>query len=287
MVSITRGSPLARLLVATTMAALAGCAAVPGSGGGGSGRAIAGQKETAAYVRAGSSRTPAIVLQAGLQDDRSSWDKLMPGLARENMVIAIDRPGRGDNPATKAARDPCTIAAEQRALLRQAGVQPPYILVGHSLGGLYQYVYAKLYPDDVAGLVLLDPTHPRHWETMQKSSPRSADLIKVLRFAAFSSTDRAEFDAQAACLDRLDLAKPLGLPTRLLVSGRFRSEEQGAYQEMINSLRRDWLRLLGVPRLQTVWDSGHYIQKDSPEEVLAAVKGLAADLQRSRPNHAP
>ena len=68
----------------------------------------------------------------------------MEELASGQAVFAYDRPGYAGNPASEALRDPCTVAAELRAQLRTAGLQPPYVLVGHSLGGLYQYVFARL-----------------------------------------------------------------------------------------------------------------------------------------------
>lgn len=230
-----------------------------------------------AYVRVGT-RVPVVVLQAGHQDGKKTWGKLVADLALQNMVIATDRPGHGGNPATDAPRDPCTIAGEQHKMLQIAGAPPPYILVGHSLGGLYQYAYAKLYPSDVAGIVLLDPTHPRHWETMQREFPRGADLIKLMRLVAFSSVDKKEFDAQAEYLNKLNLAQPLSIPAKLLVSGRFRPEERGKFENMLKPLRQDWLQLLGAKRMQVVWDSGHYIQKDSPEEVVSAVQQLISEI---------
>lgn len=231
-----------------------------------------------AYVHLGTG-APVIVLQAGLQDGKDTWIGVLPQLAQLSTVIATDRPGHGGNPATDAPRDPCTIANEQRSMLQAAGVQPPYILVGHSLGGLYQYVYAKLYPNEVAGIVLLDPTHPRHWETLQREFPLGSNMIKAMRLTVFSATDRKEFDAQTQCLNTLSMSQPLNIPTKLLVSGRFRSEERGAYENMLKPLRQDWQRLLGTKQLQTVWDSGHYIQKDSPEEIVSAVQKLLTEIQ--------
>lgn len=225
------------------------------------------------------SGTPAIVLQAGLQDGKEAWAGLLPQLAKQSQLVAFDRPGHGGNPATDASRDPCTIANEQRQMLQAAGIQPPYILVGHSLGGLYQYVYAKLYPNEVAGIVLLDPTHPTHWETLQREFPVGSTMIKTMRLTVFTSTDKKEFDAQTQCLNSLDMSQPLNIPSKLLVSGRFRSSERSAYENMLKPLRQDWLRLLGSKQLQTVWDSGHYIQKDSPEEVVSAVQTLLLEIQ--------
>lgn len=222
--------------------------------------------------------TPAAVLQAGLGDGQSVWQQVLPALAAHRAVVAIDRPGHGRAPAGDGPRDPCRVAVQQRALLREAGVAPPFLLVGHSLGGLYQFVYAHLYPQDVAGLVLLDPTHPRHWAVMQAEAPTQAALVKALLTVTMSRVDREEFRAQADCLDRLALERPPALPVLLQFSGRPGTGEDADFRRLLEGLRRDWLRLAGAApdQARTVWDSGHYIQKERPDAVAAAVQAVAA-----------
>ena len=231
------------------------------------------------YVKLGN-KPPVVVLQAGFGDGKKVWAAVVEDLTKDQRVFtsifAYDRPGYGGNPTSNTARDPCTIATELRAQLLSAGLPPPYVLVGHSLGGLYQYVFARLYPNEVTGLVLLDPTHPRHWENMQRDVPTLASAIKAMRAVAFSTTERQEFDAQATCLDRLDTTQPLAAPTRLLVSGRVKPIEKGDFEIMLKRLRQDWLNLTKAPRVEVIYDAGHYIQKDSPEDVSAAVRALIA-----------
>lgn len=141
------------------------------------------------------------MLQSGLGDGRATWNTLWPQLTVRHCVFVLDRPGYGDSPSTSAPRDPCQAARELHAALRDAHVPPPYLLVGHSLGGLYQVVFAWLYPDETAGLLLLDPTHPEHWATLQRETPKTAAIVTGLRSTLFTPTMRAEFDAQAQCLD--------------------------------------------------------------------------------------
>lgn len=220
---------------------------------------------------------PPIVLQAGLGDDHRAWQAIEPALAQDHRVIAIDRPGHGTTPDTTAPRDPCTIAAEQRAQLQAAGLAPPYVLVGHSLGGTYQFVYAKLYPQDVAGLVLVDATPLHHWARMQKEAPESALLLRGVKTLLFSRIDRREFDDQATCLDRLDLLQPLAVPVRVLVAGRFNAGDPPEFRAMMQRSRPTWLPLTGAAALQTVPEAGHYIQKDQPQAVIDAIRAVLAE----------
>lgn len=235
----------------------------------GSGPAIA-----YAYTLAGAA--PAVVLQSGLGDGVGPWDAVSQTLQGRRAVFAYDRPGYGASPAASGPRDPCTVAAELHALLAATGVKPPYVLVGHSLGGLYQYVFARLYPGEVAGLVLLDPTHPRHWQTMQAQAPGAAAVIKGLRATLFSAAARQEFDDQAVCLERVERVTAPLPPTQILVSGRFGPAEGEAFQRMVGQLREDWLKLTGASAFSTVEGSGHYLQREAPARVVQAIESVSS-----------
>ena len=264
----TPSSPYRRGLVAPISAIigalfLAACAQVPRTG-------VAPTASGAmAYALDGPVGTPVVVLQSGLGDSRSTWNSVWPQLTARRRVFVLDRPGYGDSPATMATRDPCQVARELRAALREAKVPPPYLLVGHSLGGLYQDAFARLYPQDTAGLLLLDPTHPDHWATLQRETPKTAAMLRGLRSTLFTPTMRAEFDAQATCLDGLPTLPP-AVPARLLFSGRFGPLETEDYQRTLGRLRLDWQRRLGA-RAETVPHAGHYLHRDAPERVLSAI----------------
>ena len=258
-----------RVAAALLTSLLCACASLPPSN-----KAVIGGA-TIAYSRSGSGGPP-VVLQSGLGDDRAPWLEVIRGLEGRHAVLAYDRPGYGTSRATTGPRDPCTVAAEAHALLAVSGLKPPYILVGHSLGGLYQAVYAHLYPEEVAGLVLLDPTHPQHWATVQRELPATATALRALRSTVFSAAARREFDDQAACLDQLAPLALKQVPTRILVSTRFSALEGPDFQAMVGRLRDDWLRLTGAAAFVPVAGSGHYLQRDAPAAVVRAIESLAA-----------
>lgn len=225
-----------------------------------------------AYALGGPDRAPAVVLQSGLGDGRATWSTVWPQLTARYRVFALDRPGYGDSPATAAPRDPCQVARELHAALQEAKVPPPYLLVGHSLGGLYQFVFARLYPDETAGMLLLDPTHPEHGATLQRETPKTAAMVAGLRNTLFTPTMRAEFDAQAQCLDTLPPWTSKA-PAALLFSGRFGPLDNADYQHTLLQLRADWQQRLGASA-DTVSDSGHYLHREAPHRVVQALEGL-------------
>jgi pimeloyl-ACP methyl ester carboxylesterase len=107
------------------------------------------------------SGTPAVVLEPGLGGGSSDLAWIAPTVARDSTVCVYDRPGRGWSDAATGPQDGAQIAADLHTLLDRAHVPGPYVLAGHSFGGLYVLSFAAQFPDQVAGLVLLDSTAPK------------------------------------------------------------------------------------------------------------------------------
>jgi pimeloyl-ACP methyl ester carboxylesterase len=264
----------ARCALAVAALVVAGCASIPTTG---THRTTSG---VLAYSLTGAGQ-PTVVLQSGLGDGRAPWAAVVSRLSATHAVFSYDRPGYGQSSATAEARDPCSVATELHGVLSAAGIAPPYVLVGHSLGGLYQYAFARLYPTEVAALVLLDPTHPTHWRRMQADTPAMAGVVSGLRATVFSAAMRREFDDQDKCADRLSSLPPVSKPTRLLTRTRFELVEKGAFENMVHTLERDWVALTGASRVEPIDGSGHYIQKDQPARVVAAIEAVAAAVPKA------
>ena len=104
--------------------------------------------------------SPTVILDSGLGDTYLSWRKVQPQIAKFTRVCSYDRAGLGYSESSSHPRTSKVIAGELHALLQAAGVAPPYVLVGHSMGGYDVRLYASLYRNEVAGMVLVDASHP-------------------------------------------------------------------------------------------------------------------------------
>jgi pimeloyl-ACP methyl ester carboxylesterase len=110
--------------------------------------------------------SPTVVLDSGLSDTWLHWYKVQPEVAKFARVCAYDRAGLGWSDPRPGPRTSRRIAEELHALLRNAGVAPPFVLVGHSMGGLDVLIYASLYRTEVVGMVLVDSSHPDQYRRL-------------------------------------------------------------------------------------------------------------------------
>lgn len=118
---------------------------------------------------------PTVVLEALFPGTVSNWAWLQPDVAMATRVCAYDRAGHGWSDPGPGSRDATQHARELHTLLANAGIAGPYVLVGHSLGGLYVRMFAYLYPSEVTGMVLVEGTHPDAWARLGRTEGIGAD----------------------------------------------------------------------------------------------------------------
>jgi len=131
--------------------------------------------------------SPTVILEQGLGGTSPAWALVQPEVAKVTRVCAYDRAGLGwSDPAPKGTpRDGEEVAKELHTLLQKADIAGPYVMVGHSSGGLYALFFAHQYSKDVVGLVLLDSSHPDQWDTsvaqeLYKSNARIYSVTSTL-----------------------------------------------------------------------------------------------------------
>jgi pimeloyl-ACP methyl ester carboxylesterase len=104
--------------------------------------------------------SPTVVLDSASLDTVSGWHWIVEDVSSFTQVVAYDRPGIGWSDLGPEPRDVELNVSQLREALEEAGVEPPFVMVGHSLGGLYVRAFAGRHPEDVAGVVLIEATHP-------------------------------------------------------------------------------------------------------------------------------
>ncbi len=155
---------------------------------------------------------PTVIMEAGLGENSLTWTLVAPKLAEEMKVCVYDRAGLGWSETGEKTPSAIDRNGELHLLLQKAGVQPPFILVGHSLGAAYAFAYGQTYPDETAGLVLVDPGDngtTGGFTTWAAEQPLTA--VELQRFQAAY----AKLISPAKKFDLLQLGEPLtvfGIP---------------------------------------------------------------------------
>jgi pimeloyl-ACP methyl ester carboxylesterase len=112
------------------------------------------------YLECSGSGSPAVILQAGLGNSATAWERIAPVVAKSTRVCAYDRAGHNRSDEAPGPQDGVAVAKDLHDLLAKAGIQGPYVIVGHSSGGPYIRDYFASYPDDIVGMVFLDAQPP-------------------------------------------------------------------------------------------------------------------------------
>ncbi len=251
---------------------------------------------------------PTIVLEAGLGGNHLDWTLVQPLIASDYRVCAYDRAGVGFSQATARSRTAGHITDELHDLVEMAGLKKPFILVGHSFGGMLALHYAARFRDDVAGLVLLDPMHPDQFDQFAKAGidvPTEPNLIlgRTASFAAtyalpqslharamyLAGTDTARIfmikEMRWMVLDAAEV-KATGYPhlmSRILLHGN--KEWDGSYPD--GRMEKVWFDMhsglaqaIGAPSPTVVAGAGHQLALDAPQVVADAIKDMAAEWSR-------
>jgi len=132
--------------------------------------------------------SPTVILEAGLNDFFVTWSKVQPEVAKTTRVCSYDRAGLGWSETSPYPRTSEFMVQELHTLLKNTGIEGPYILVGHSFGGINMRLFARQYPNEVAGLVLVDSAHEEQAERLPFLKDTADEFIRQFKtLSAMSS----------------------------------------------------------------------------------------------------
>lgn len=266
--TVRRGALAALLLLATPSASLAGGHRVD----------VGGFKLWIHCVGDGS---PTAVLDAGAGDTSGTWDWVVPEVRKFTRVCVYDRAGLGKSDAGPDPRTSDRMVGELDNLLKRSGILPPYVLVGHSFGGLNMRLFASRFPDTVAGLVLVDST-PEDFPAAAAALRSLAETQKLetARGLAPAAT-RAEIEGMAESAESVRRAGMTDAPVVVISAGR--PEGTSVFRETWASLQEKMATSFPHGRQVVAQESGHYVQYDQPEVVADAIRQLVERAHAAHP----
>jgi pimeloyl-ACP methyl ester carboxylesterase len=238
------------------------------------------------YYECAGRGSPTVVLEAGLGGDHRAWAAVAPELAYTTRTCAYDRAGLGFSAPDGSDRTGREQVDDLHALLAAARIPPPYVLVGHSYGGLLVHEFADAHPADVAGLVLVDALHPaqarRFLAALGPPRPGESPVRTQLRAFLRQEPQNTEGLDMRATFAQARKAGPVGdMPLVVITAGL--ENDPSLEPGLKRTLDRTWLSLQDdLSRLST--DSIHVIAvrshhnvmsfADQPELVVDAVRAV-------------
>lgn len=224
-------------------------------------------------VEAGPASRATVVFESGFGDDWAPWDDVASQVAVDARVFAYSRPGYGDSDPSSGPRDASHIVQDLRSLLAARGFAPPYVLVGHSFGGTYMELFARTYPEEVAGLVLVDSRHPGFSAACAEAMVPGCTIPDSV-VSSLPQVQIAEFTGFASAADELRAAGSLGsYPVRVLTGTShdgFVPWAEAQWQSMAAALADEAMDGEKI----AFAGAGHYLQLERTDEVSALILKL-------------
>ena len=224
---------------------------------------------------------PAVVIEAGLGSGFDVYEMLQDAVSPLTKVLLYDRPGLGDSSRSPNPRILPNYVDELKLLLQKENIEPPYILVGHSVGGLIMRYYAHLYPEEVAGLVLVDCI-PEGWLEYFYSTHTAEEIEKLDNVinpeknnsAGVTKEEWAQFVHNFELIENIEI--PVHIPVRMITATQY-----GDAQKALGYHPEDmqvWAKLQAEvindckDSKQIVTDkSGHSVQLSEPELIIDSI----------------
>jgi len=224
--------------------------------------------------------TPTIVLVSGLGDTLDAWAGVQSGMSAScATTFAYTRAGYEGSAPASGSRDAATIVGELRAELQQRRIPPPYVLVGHSLGGLYAQYFARQFPSEVRGLLLIDSTHWNQQLPTALGAPSTYGRPGTFLYMPFIMRRELADSAQAG--EQVHGSPPAGdIPTIVLSRTRPLNSDAANSETLAAVLQQEIAADFPGATHVNVANSGHYIQRDQPAVVINAARQLAGCAPR-------
>ena len=265
--------------------------------------------------------SPTVVLEAGAGSFSSTWAAVQPQVAAVTRVCSYDRAGMGwSEPAPQRGYSARRVVDDLARALDQAGEKPPFVLVGHSFGGIYVRLFAAEHRSAVAGVVLVDSSHEDQFLLVGRIGSKTLHMIKPREYeddaawAAlfapepgavavapggpqaplppdFDYRDNARKDMAWLHRERQREPQPLGdRPLVVITAGKVEDDDARLSVEQRAELRasrlrlqQDLLKLSRRSRQILAANSGHEVHKDQPALVVDAIRDVVNIVRDRKP----
>lgn len=217
------------------------------------------------------SQGPTVVLEAGLTGDHRTWDEVLGTAPPEIRMCVYDRANIGSSDSAPTPRSAQEVVDDLSSLLATANEEPPYVLVGHSFGGIFVQLYAAQHPADIAGVVLIESNHPDEARQFERHLTRRQ--IEIDREMAAENAEGIDIYESYHEVRRAGSLPDV--PLIVITATRNEGWPPGWDPKVFDRLRAhqqaDLARLVPGGIQIFAKGSGHYVPAERPELVVKAI----------------
>ncbi len=237
--------------------------------------------------------SPTVILETGLGAESAEWEPIQREIAKLTRVVRYDRARRGASDPVDGPRSASDMVSDLHQMLRIADIGGPYLLVGHSYGGLLVRLYAQRYPDDVAGVVLVDSMHEDQFDIFGPKIP-PATPGEAASFTEMRAFWQGGWRNPDATTERIDMVESIrqgkaitslgATPLHVIMAGTMLNNPtvpphfRAPLQNMFEERQMDFTKLSSRSTHSQVLSSGHFVQRDAPQAVIDAIKTMLTSI---------
>ncbi len=258
---------------------------------------------------------PIIVFESGYGTPMDNWDVVLEGISELAPLVTYDRPGIGKSEQVDEMPTIKNVSDRLVRILTHLKLDPPYILVGHSLGGLYVRGFANYYPELLAGLVMIDPadfteTHQNkrlYYDVLHWEDPKIDSLMASFIDKRKSGKEQMPLSMQRESQVLEDIRenefkeivkkKLPNIPVHILTGGRFEKpkknrskayDEEALFRSKMKHRVHRWTNVIQSVDKGMIFysgDAGHFVHIDDPELLISSIKIVLKDYNLLKQNN--
>ncbi len=232
-------------------------------------------------------REPSIVIDMAMGETLLSWDTLQTKLSQMTTVVTYDRLGLGKSDSTNVPRTIENLSSDLNEFLTENEIPGPYLFIGHSLGTSIIRKYQNDHPENVLGMILIDPVHENQFDRLMAIKPKDEQEKTLRDRADFENSlmtgernEAIQYHQQRAAMREVEF--PKNIPITIIGSfqvGHGATEED---RQIKKELFDQWLTQATQIKLIATTKSGHYIQDSEPDLLIDEVKLMIEKLRAEK-----
>jgi pimeloyl-ACP methyl ester carboxylesterase len=228
---------------------------------------------------------PVLVMDAGMGNASDVWNLVQPKVAQFARVCSYDRAGMGKSDRAPQAHTSQDIVNDLHALLARAGINPPYVMVSHSLGGMNARLYASKYPNEVVGMVLVDSAHEDENDRMIAVLPPEIKKKTKPEDMIIRTAEDIDFNRSVAQVRAANWHGDIPLIVLTRGSATFNPNDYAVpslapkFEEIRLELQKELVRRSSRGKQIIAEKSGHNIHRDQPELVIDAIREVMEEAK--------